>query len=43
LDVLSVVAVIPVDSPLLHVGLAEPVNHPPPRLDAISASLPLLI
>ena len=43
LDVLSVVAVLPVDSPLTHVALGELDKHPPPRLDSISASLPLLI
>jgi hypothetical protein len=43
LNVLTVVAVLPVDSPWLHDGLAAPVNHPPPGLDSISAGLPLLI
>jgi len=44
LDVFSVVAVLPVDSPLInHTSLGEPVKHPPPRLDSISESLPLLI
>src|SRR5215471_2406716 len=43
LDALSVIAVLRVDSPLLQVSLGEPVKHPPPRLDSISASLPLLI
>jgi hypothetical protein len=43
LPALFVVAALPVDSPLLHVSLGEPVNHPPPRLESISASLPLLI
>ena len=43
LNVLSVVAVLPVDSPLIHVALGELDKHPPPKLDSISASLPLLI
>jgi hypothetical protein len=43
LQPLMVVAVLPVDSPLLHVSLSEPIKHPPPRLDSISGSLPLLI
>jgi hypothetical protein len=44
LNVLSVVAVLPVDSPLInHTSLGEPVKHPPPKLDSISAGLPLLI
>ena len=44
LNVLSVVAVLPVDSPLInHTSLGEPFKHPPPRLDSISAGLPLLI
>jgi len=44
LNVLSVLAVLPLDSPLInHTSLGEPVKHPPPRLDSISSSLPLLI
>ena len=44
LNILSVVAVLPVDSPLLHhSSLGEPIKHPPPKLDSISANLPLLI
>ena len=44
LSVFSVVAVLSVDSPLIHhPSLGEPVQHPPPKLDSISASLPLLI
>jgi hypothetical protein len=43
LPALFVVAVLPVDFPFLHVSLGGPIKHPPPRLDFISASLPLLI
>ena len=44
LDVLPVIAVLPVEPSLInHTSLGEPVKHPPPRLDSISASLPLLI
>jgi hypothetical protein len=43
LKVLSVAAVLPSDSSLIQLNLSEPVRRPPPRLDYISASLPLLI
>jgi len=39
---LSLVAVLSLN-PLVIAGLNEPVKHPPPRLELIPSSLPLLI
>ena len=42
-NVVLVIAVLPVQSNSFHLDLRESLRHPPPRLDSIPASLPLLI
>ena len=43
LDALALIVVLSQDPPRALTGLSEPVKHPPPRFQLITASLPLLI